>query len=359
MPQRKRKDNPGKRDRVQPPLKTRLPVTGHPQSQHPQPPHPQSAHPQSATATTPTQPHQSPSLPKQQATVAEYTASDDEESIGYQESDTKSDTDECSEEDPAISLLLGGGIYRSQSEGQKEESDTTRAIWCLRELMKFINLDLEPVFKDEPFRVAAQQFTRFLNDNGAAWVNDTPPFPSTISPTSPPPPPTSVTDTSTQTIPPTPAQKPMTNSVSTNTDHPVPTYTEAATGQKQSVKPQKGKGKGKESAGASSPPPPAYRKVTPPPNPSPNLRKTTQARTQAVVLHAAPTKYKPGLMRRWIEDDNKNAQIKGIRWLLLEGRRVGKAASSLVIYLAEEINLKNGLRMGKRLFRTTAYNWDA
>ncbi|KAF8440674.1 hypothetical protein BGX38DRAFT_1205310 [Terfezia claveryi] len=64
-------------------------------------------------------------------------------------------------------------------------------------------------------------------------------------------------------------------------------------------------------------------------------------------------------MRRWMEDDNKNAQIKGIRWLLLEGRRVGKVASSLVIYLAGEINLKDGLRMGKRLFRTTAYNWDA
>ncbi|KAF8442513.1 hypothetical protein BGX38DRAFT_1261327 [Terfezia claveryi] len=34
-------------------------------------------------------------------------------------------------------------------------------------------------------------------------------------------------------------------------------------------------------------------------------------RVQAVVLHAAPTKYKPGLMRRWIEEDNKTAQIQG------------------------------------------------
>ncbi|RPB20323.1 hypothetical protein L211DRAFT_527780 [Terfezia boudieri ATCC MYA-4762] len=47
-------------------------------------------------------------------------------------------------------------------------------------------------------------------------------------------------------------------------------------------------------------------------------------------------------MRRWIEEDNNNTQIKGIRWLLLEGRRVGKAASSLVIYLAEEIDIKTG-----------------
>ncbi|RPB19142.1 hypothetical protein L211DRAFT_842976, partial [Terfezia boudieri ATCC MYA-4762] len=74
---------------------------------------------------------------------------------------------------------------------------------------------------------------------------------------------------------------------------------------------------------------------------------------------ACPTKYKPGLMRRWIEEDNKNAQIKSIWWLLLEGRRIGKAESSLVIYLVEEIDIKNGLRMGKRLFRTTTYNWDA
>ncbi|RPB18387.1 hypothetical protein L211DRAFT_843674, partial [Terfezia boudieri ATCC MYA-4762] len=66
---------------------------------------------------------------------------------------------------------------------------------------------------------------------------------------------------------------------------------------------------------------------------TPPTNRKTQVRTQAVVLHAAPTKYKPSLMRKWIEEDNKNAQIKGIRWLLLEGRRVGKAASSLVIYL--------------------------
>ncbi|RPB18908.1 hypothetical protein L211DRAFT_899508 [Terfezia boudieri ATCC MYA-4762] len=73
----------------------------------------------------------------------------------------------------------------------------------------------------------------------------------------------------------------------------------------------------------------------------PNL--TTQAR-QAVVLHAAPTKYKPGLMRRWIEEDNKTAQIQGIRWLL---RRIGKLASPLVIYMTETIDLTHGLRMGR------------
>ncbi|KAF8439666.1 hypothetical protein BGX38DRAFT_1207146 [Terfezia claveryi] len=69
-------------------------------------------------------------------------------------------------------------------------------------------------------------------------------------------------------------------------------------------------------------------------------------------------KYKPGLMRRWIEEDNKGVQIVGIRWLLQEGRRVGKLASSLVIYLANSTDSTRGLRMGKRIFRTTDYNWN-
>ncbi|KAF8430832.1 hypothetical protein BGX38DRAFT_1263559 [Terfezia claveryi] len=392
----KRKDNPGKRDRVQPPLKTRVPVTGHPQPP-PQPPHPQSAHPQSARATTPAQPHRSPfpppqpphpqsaqpqsataTTPTQQATVAEYTetdTSDDEESIG----DTRSDTDECSEEDPAISaaLLLARGICRSQSGGQKEDIDIYRAVWCLREVMKFMNLDVESVFGDKPFRDCAEAFTRRLNDNGAAWVNDTPPIPPTISPTPPPPlPPASVTDTSTQTTPPTPAQKPTTNSVSTNTDHsPTTTYAEAATGsvKKQVVIPKEKIAPPPEESQAppesSTPPPESQRgrappetrskgkgRLAPPPettSPSPTLART-------IVLHAAPTKFKPGQMRRWIEEDNKltGVQILGIRWLTQEHRRAGKMASSLVIYMKDRINLDQGLRMGRRLFRTTVYDWN-
>ncbi|KAF8432908.1 hypothetical protein BGX38DRAFT_1290752 [Terfezia claveryi] len=196
-----------------------------------------------------------------QATVADYDT-DDEESIETES--IANDTNECSEEDPpatSAALLFAQRICRNQKKRQDGNefgyNNTCREIWCLQELMKFINLDLEAVFNDEPFRIAAQELTRVLNKHGAAWVNRAIPI-SSVSPLfpPPPPPPTSVTDTSTQTIPPTPAQKPMTNSVSTNTDHPVPTYAEAATGQKQSVKPQKGKGKGKESAAASSPPPP-------------------------------------------------------------------------------------------------------
>ncbi|KAF8419084.1 hypothetical protein EV426DRAFT_720182 [Tirmania nivea] len=80
--------------------------------------------------------------------------------------------------------------------------------------------------------------------------------------------------------------------------------------------------------------------------------------TRAVVLHAAPSKYKPGLMRRWIEEDN-DTQILGIRWLLGEHRRIGKLASSLVIYLACDIDIICGtLRMGRRCFRISEYDWD-
>ena len=42
--------------------------------------------------------------------------------------------------------------------------------------------------------------------------------------------------------------------------------------------------------------------------------------THAIVMHAAPLHYKPGTMRWWIEEDNKDigVEIMGIRWLLKE-----------------------------------------
>ena len=62
-------------------------------------------------------------------------------------------------------------------------------------------------------------------------------------------------------------------------------------------------------------------------------------------------------MRRWIEDSNKGSvQILGIRWLVQEQRRVGKLASSLVIYLKGSVNFQQGIRMGRRLFHTTQYD---
>jgi len=61
-------------------------------------------------------------------------------------------------------------------------------------------------------------------------------------------------------------------------------------------------------------------------------------------------------MRRWVEDDNKGMKIVGIRWLLREDRR-GQEASSLVTYMRDPVEVRS-LRMGRRLFRTTVYDWD-
>jgi len=76
----------------------------------------------------------------------------------------------------------------------------------------------------------------------------------------------------------------------------------------------------------------------------------------ALVMYAAPFKYKPGTMRRWIEVDNKGVKIMGIRWLLKEDRR-GQVVSSLVIYMRDPVEVTK-LWIGRRLFRTTGYNWD-
>ena len=44
----------------------------------------------------------------------------------------------------------------------------------------------------------------------------------------------------------------------------------------------------------------------------------TPVRTLAVVMHADPLCYKPGMMRRWIEEDNKGVEITEIRWVTKE-----------------------------------------
>ncbi|RPB22195.1 hypothetical protein L211DRAFT_339505, partial [Terfezia boudieri ATCC MYA-4762] len=61
-----------------------------------------------------------------------------------------------------------------------------------------------------------------------------------------------------------------------------------------------------------------------------------------------PTKYKPGLM----------SQILVIRWLVQVHRRVEKLATSLVNYIAQEIDIKHGLHMHKKFFHTIEYDWD-
>ena len=73
-------------------------------------------------------------------------------------------------------------------------------------------------------------------------------------------------------------------------------------------------------------------------------------------MHAAPLCYKPGTMRRWIEEDNKGVEIMGIRWLT-EEHLLGKVASSLAIYMKSAMEIAT-LRMGRKLYHTTGYDWD-
>jgi len=51
-------------------------------------------------------------------------------------------------------------------------------------------------------------------------------------------------------------------------------------------------------------------------------------------------------------------KIEGIRWVVRQDKRTGKSASSLVIYLNTDINYNQRLRIGRRVFRTTQYDWD-
>ncbi|KAF8447008.1 hypothetical protein BGX38DRAFT_1270643 [Terfezia claveryi] len=317
MPQRKRKDNPGKLDKRNPPLKTRLPVTGHP-----------------ATITTPqaSQPPQiSPPLHLPPATVADC-----------EDYESNTESDEEPEPTPFGEIALG---FRVHAKGKAKET-CAKAAWCLRELMMFFDADIQVLFSTPAFRESSQDFDLALNQEGSAWVLNTPP----IRPPPPPPTPcihqygpasnTHVCRGSNDHHLTSPRQPPKDKGKAPSKATPPPTTIPPRTNREKIAPPpesQKGKappetrGKGK---GRLSPPP--------------TLAKT-------MVLHAAPTKFKPGQMRRWIEEDNKSTgvQILGIRWLMQEHRRAGKMASSLVIYMKERINIDQGLRMGRRFFRTT------
>ncbi|KAF8442528.1 hypothetical protein BGX38DRAFT_1272347 [Terfezia claveryi] len=236
MPQKKRKDNPGKLDKRNPPLKTWVPVT-----RHPQPPHPQLA---TATTPTPPQPHQPPPLEIatqvhhqdraaqiMQATVSDYDT-DDEESIGYQESDT--DEPIANEADiPAVSMAtdiflreivrvqrrdIDMGLEGSPIEGSS--INCKRTVWCLQEILAYIGCaytGCEGFRPGETFDRAAQVFKSELELGGAAWAYSTPP----IRPTSHlPPPPPEVADSSTQTTPPPPTISYA--EAATNTRQPTP-----------------------------------------------------------------------------------------------------------------------------------------
>ncbi|RPB19994.1 hypothetical protein L211DRAFT_895415 [Terfezia boudieri ATCC MYA-4762] len=261
----KKKDNPGKMDRVNPPLKIRIPVTDHPEPQQskalrPPPPPPQLPSPQ-------------PSPPQD---GYESDASDASDATSAAITDP---TSMAAVVDPvtAAALLFARQIviHTIHNHGPHiVPPSAKKAMWCLRELLTYIKGDVEPVFRDEVFAVHSKIFTNSLDHGGAAWVNSTLPIPPTTtnsSTQSRPPPQTQVTQkdtatntdpqksppvthTSSQTTPPTPKLKPPTNSVSTNTDPPpARAYAEAATTTNSPSPRQPPKDKGKAPA-----------KVTPP-----------------------------------------------------------------------------------------------
>ncbi|RPB19913.1 hypothetical protein L211DRAFT_580297 [Terfezia boudieri ATCC MYA-4762] len=167
----KRKDNPGKMDRVNPPLKTRIPVTDHPEPQY--------------GKALPLQPP-----PPQVNPVTDAALLFAREICIHSR----------------INCVPGGLI---------------KATWCLRELLTFVRGDVERIFGDEVFAECAKNFTDLLDYGGAAWVYSTSPLPPTTTESSTqttPPPQTQVTQTTgTQT---TPSITPTSNSISTNTDPP-------------------------------------------------------------------------------------------------------------------------------------------
>lgn len=70
-----------------------------------------------------------------------------------------------------------------------------------------------------------------------------------------------------------------------------------------------GKGKGK------SPSPRQHLSAVPPKSPGIETKAPT-TQTRAIVVHATPTKYNPGQMRCWIENNKRRAQILGRLWLV-------------------------------------------
>jgi len=78
---------------------------------------------------------------------------------------------------------------------------------------------------------------------------------------------------------------------------------------------------------------------------------------QAVVIHGVPVRYKPGMMVRWIQEDNTGIEVMRVRWLLSEDRRRGKEASSLVIYTKSTKEIA-AMRLGGKRFSTEKYDWN-
>ena len=82
-----------------------------------------------------------------------------------------------------------------------------------------------------------------------------------------------------------------------------------------------------------------------------------QPRAQAVVIHGISQRCALGILRKWLEEGNEGIEIMGARWLVPREKRLGKASSSLIVFTRSTENVV-GLRLGRKWFPTTAYDWD-
>ncbi|KAF8437333.1 hypothetical protein BGX38DRAFT_1274095 [Terfezia claveryi] len=109
--------------------------------------------------------------------------------------------------------------------------------------------------------------------------------------------------------------------------------------------------------GTSTPEPPSQPQRTcgggPPPNPP--KKGKGEGPAAAAPPPSPPNNSLSTRARAVIGVDNKRARIVGIRWLLQEERRGEKIASSLVIYMAEEIDIQHGLCMDTSASTTSDY----
>ena len=80
---------------------------------------------------------------------------------------------------------------------------------------------------------------------------------------------------------------------------------------------------------------------------------------KAVVIYGIPTNWKINGLADCA--GRIMGEVIGVRWLLSEGRRIGKAASSEVVYLQNEVflGLEACIKMSGKRHSVVAYRWRA
>ena len=81
--------------------------------------------------------------------------------------------------------------------------------------------------------------------------------------------------------------------------------------------------------------------------------------TKAIVVHGVPTDWRIGGVASCVE--RNTGRVIGVRWLLGAERRVGKTASSVVVYLDKEVFLgaEAKIKMAGKGCSMVPYRWRA